>query len=238
MAIKDYSNLECDLPALENLKISLDNRYLLKLRDDFNLAEVEKFVRYVSTRLLAYQFGTFYDYLLEVPESSIQFSNEFVQNYDNQLAGNKKEDFHKFLLSVKTSIKNQIPAKNNGGPDLSIDWVFSMAFINLFDLQKVAIINTEDLSFTDKESCFFGRSVTAVLVQNFYNENRDIVERNFEVIKAEDPANSKSVNELLSKQRDICLTRAETIALLDARKCLVTGKPLSTILSPEFGLSK
>lgn len=238
MAIKDYSNLECDLPALENLKITLDKRYLLKLRDDFNLAEVETFVRYVSTRLLAYQFGTFYDYILEVPASTVQFSHEFVQGYTNQLAGDKKEDFHKFLLSVKTSIKNKIPKKNNGAADLSIDWVFSMAFIDLFDLKKVAIINTEDLSFTDKEACFFGRSVGAVLVQDFYNNNRDVIERNFEVIKADDPQNSKSVNELLSKQRDLCLTRTETIAMLDAKKCSVTGQPLSIILSPEFGLAK
>jgi hypothetical protein len=235
--IKDYSNLECDLPPLENLKIELQKRYLLKLRDDFNPAEVETFIKHVATRLLAYQFGTFYDYILEVPANTVQFSHEFVQGYTNQLAGDKKEDFHKFLLSVKTSIKNKAPKKNNGAADLSIDWVFSMAFIDLFDLKKVGIINTEDLSFTDKEACFYGRSVAAVLVQDFYNNNRDIVERNFEVIKADDPANSKSVNELLSKQRDICLTRSQTIEMLENKKCVMTGQPLSIILSPEFSLT-
>lgn len=235
--IKDYSNLECDLPALENLKIELQKRYLLKLRDDFNQSEVEQFVTHIATRLLAYQFGTFYDYILDVPKDTIQFSHEFVQGYTNQLAGDTKEDFHKFLLSVKTSIKNKAPKKNNGAADLSIDWVFSMAFINLFDLKKVGIINTEDLSFTDREACFYGRSVAAVLVQDFYNNNRDIVERNFEVIKADDPANEKSVNELLSKQRDLCLTRSQTIEMLENKKCVMTGKPLSIILDPEFTLS-
>jgi hypothetical protein len=186
--------------------------------------------------LLAYQFGTFYDYILEVPADTIQFNHEFVQGYTNQLAGDKKEDFHKFLLSVKTSTKNKAPKKNNGAAELSIDWVFSMAFIDLFDLKKVCIINTEDLSFTDKEACFYGRSVASILVQDFYNNNRDIIERNFEVIKADDPANTKSVNELLSKQRDLCLTRAQTIELLEAKKCVITGKPLSVILDSEFSL--
>lgn len=236
--IKDYSNLECDLPPLENLKIELQKRYLLKLRDDFNPSEVEQFITYMATRLLAYQFGTFYDYILEVPANTMQFSHEFVQGYTNQLAGDKKEDFHKFLYSVKTQIKNKAPKKNNGAADLSIDWVFSMAFIDLFDLKKVGILNTEDLSFTDKEACFFGRSVAAVLVQNFYDSHRDIMERNFEVIKADDPANSKSVMELLSKQRDLCLTRSQTIALLEAKKDVLTGTPLSVILDPEFSLSK
>lgn len=235
--IKDYSNLSCNLVPLEKIKIELSNRYLLKLRDDFNPTEVQDFVTHVATRLLAYQFGTFYDYILEVPKDTVQFSTEFVQGYTNQLAGDRIEDFHKFLLSVKTSIKNKIPKKNAGAADLSIDWVFSMAFIDLFDLKKVAIINTEDLSFTDTEACFFGRSVMAVLVQDYYNSRRDIVERNFEVIKADDPANTKSVNELLSKQRDICLTRSQTIELLENKKCLVTGKPLSVILSPDFSLT-
>lgn len=234
--IKDYSNLECDLPPLENLKIEFQKRYLLRLRDDFNQSEVEHFVTHLAQRLLAYQFGTFYDYILSVPKDTQQFSHEFVQGYTNQLAGDKKEDFHKFLYSVNTSIKNQIPKKNNGAADLSIDWVFSLAFIDLFDLKKVAILNTEDLSFTDKEACFFGRSVAAVLVQDYYNTNRDVIERNFEVIKADDPNNEKSVKELLSKQRDLCLTRSQTIEMLETKKCLVTGKPLSVILDPEFSL--
>jgi hypothetical protein len=236
--IKDYSNLECNLPALENLKIELSNRFLLKLRDDFNPAEVEEFHNYLATRLLAYQFGTFYDYLLEVPKSSIQFSHEFVQGYTNELADNKKEDFHKFLLSVKTTEKNAVPKINNGAKEIQIDWVFSMAFIDLFKLPKVGIINTEDLSFTDKEACFFGRSVIAVLVQNFYNNRRDIIERNFEVIKADDPNNSSSVLELLGKQRDVCLSRSQTIEMLEAKKCAVTGRPLSDILDMEFSIAK
>ena len=236
--IKDYSNLECDLPPLENLKIELTNRYLPRLRDDFNPKEVEQFVSYLATRLIAYQFCTFYDYLLEVPANTITYSSEFVQGYTNQLAGDKKEDFHKFLLSVKTSIKNDIPNVNNGAKELSIDWVFAAAFIDLYDLKKVMVMNVEDLSFTDKEACFFGRSVAAVLIQNFYNENRDIFERNFEVLKADDPENSKSVQELLSKQRDICLTRTQTIELLQAKKCAVTGRPLSDILKPDFSIAK
>lgn len=235
--IKDYSNLECDLAPLENLKIELGKRYLLKLRDDFNEAEVQHLITHVATRLLAYQFGTFYDYILEVPADTVQFSHEFVTGYTNQLAGDKKEDFHKFLLSVKTSIKNKVPKINNGAADLSIDWVFSMAFIDLFDLKKVGIINTEDLSFTDKDACFFGRSVAAVLIQDYYNTNRDVIERNFEVIKADDPNNEKSVKELLSKQRDLCLTRSQTIELLEAKKCAVTKKPLSVILDPDFRLA-
>ena len=238
MAIKDYSNLECDLPALENLKIELNNRYLLRLRDDFNPQEVQEFVEFLATRLLAYQFGTFYDYMLTVDSSAATFSHEFVQGYTNQLAGDKKEDFHKFLFSVKATEKNKAPKQNNGAKELSIDWVFSLAFIDLFDLNKVAIVNTEDLSFTDKEACFFGRSVIATLVQNFYNQRRDIVERNFEVLKAEDPANSKSVNELLSKQRDLCLTRTQTIELLQAKKCVITGRPLSDILEMDFKVTK
>lgn len=236
--IKDYSNLECDLPPLENLKIQLQQRYLLKLRDDFNPSEVEQFVTYMATRLLAYQFGTFYDYILEVPANTAQFSHEFVQGYTNQLAGDKKEDFHKFLYSVKTQVKNAATKQNNGAADLSIDWVFSMAFIDLFDLKKVGIINTEDLSFTDREACFYGRSVAAVLVQNFYDAHRDIVERNFEVIKADDPINAKSVTELLSKQRDLCLTRSQTIDILNNKKDVLTGTPLSIILDPEFSLTK
>jgi hypothetical protein len=236
--IKDYSQLECDLPALENLKIELSNRYLLKLRDDFNPKEVEEFQTYLATRLLAYQFGTFYDYLLEVPASAVQFSHEFVQGYTNELADNKKEDFHKFLFSVKTTEKNKIPKINNGAKEIQIDWVFSTAFIDLFKLNKVCIMNTEDLSFTDKEACFFGRSVISVLVQNFYNNRRDVIERNFEVIKADDPANTSSVNELLSKQRDICLSRTATIEMLQNKKCAVSGRPLSDILDMEFSLVK
>jgi hypothetical protein len=208
------------------------------LRDDFNPAEVEEFHSYLATRLLAYQFGTFYDYLLEVPKSSIQFSHEFVQGYTNELADNKKEDFHKFLLSVKTTEKNAVPKINNGAKEIQIDWVFSMAFIDLFKLPKVGIINTEDLSFTDTEACFFGRSVIAVLVQNFYNNRRDIIERNFEVIKADDPNNSSSVLELLGKQRDVCLSRSQTIEMLEAKKCAVTGRPLSDILDMEFSIAK
>lgn len=236
--IKDYSNLECDLPPLENLKIELGKRYLLNLRDDFNPAELEFVVTYVASRLLAYQFGTFYDYLLEVPANTIQFSHEFAQGYTNQLAGDKKEDFHKFLLSVKTSIKNKVPKINKGAADLSIDWVFSMAFIDLFELKKVSIVNTEDLSFTDKDACFYGRSVVAVLIQDLYNNHRDIIERNFQVLQADDPKNTSSVKQLLEKQRDLCLTRTQTIELLDAKKCAVTGRPLSDILKPDFALGK
>lgn len=95
-------------------------------------------------------------------------------------------------------------------------------------------MNTEDLSYEQKEACFFGRSMGAIFMQNFCNQYPEIVSRNFTVIKLEADENQKSGNEILKLQRDICLSRQAAIDNLSGIKGKLNGFEFKTLLDKDF----
>lgn len=237
--VENVNDLECDLVPLEKIKPDLKNRHLLTLKDNFNVKEVEHFVEWVGQRLFSYQFATFYEYGLQLDKSECTVSHELFKDYDNRITG-EKEDFYRFSYQVKTSIENKHQSVNNGPDKLeNVEWNFSVSFINIDNLPKIAFINTEDLSFKQKEACFYGRSVVALLVQDYVKKHHsDMARRNFEIINADDPQYAKAAEELMKKQRDLCLTRAETQNLLKSIKCVETKKDFSLLTEDDYSLVK
>jgi len=239
MIVENVNDLECDLVPLDKIKPNLNNRHLLTLKDNFNVKEVEHFVEWVGQRLFQYQFATFYEYALELKKTECTVSHELFKDYDNRIT-NKKEDFYRFSYQVKTSIENKHQDVNKGPDKLdNVEWNFSISFINIDNLPKIGFINTEDLSFKQKEACFYGRSVVAYLVQEYVKKHhQDKARRNFEIIDADDPTYAEASKELMKKQRDLCLTRDETKNLLKSIKCVETKKDFSVLGGDAFSLTK
>lgn len=238
MIIQDVDSLVCDLPALEELSVNLQNRYGLQLRDNFNVEEVKHFVDYVGRRLLQYQYTFFYEHLLELPKEAFEVRHEKLTKYQNKI-NNTVDDFHRFILRVQApKIKNEFKKENQGPDSLeNVDWNFAVSFLNIFDLSNFGYINTEDLKFTNPQASFFGRSVAALIVQDYINfHHRDVVKRNFNLIRLDKPEYAKSATDVIQKQRDLCLTRQETIDWLKAIKCRKTGKDLTILLDKDFDL--
>jgi len=239
MIVENVNDLECDLVPLDKIKVNLKNRHLLTLKDNFNVKEVEHFVEWVGQRLFSYQFATFYEYGIQLKKSECTVSHELFKDYDNRIT-NEKEDFYRFSYQVKTSIENKHQSVNNGPDKLeNVEWNFSVSFINIDNLSKIAFINTEDLSFKQKEACFFGRSIVAYLVQEYVKvHHQDKALRNFIIIDADAPENKVAAEELMKKQRDLCLTRDETKNLLKSIKCVETKKDFSVLATKGYSLTK
>ena len=236
MIVQDVDNLECNLKPLEELEINLDKRFGLQLKSNFNVDDVKHFVEYVGKRLLQYQFSFFYEYQLELPKDSFEVHHELIKGIENKI-NNTTDDFNRFILQVKADkIINEFKKDNNGPDSLeNIDWNFALSFINVFGLKNFGYINTEDLSFTDEKASFFGRSITAVLVQNYVKvHHQDRAEKMFNLITLGDEAHSGDAKQVLEKQRDICLSRQDAIDLLGSIKCRKTGKDLSVLLEKDY----
>lgn len=232
--VNDNTELDCTLPALEDVKVeNLDTRFFLKLKSNHNVDEVKNFLTDIGQRLLAYQFAKFYDYELTLPKSAYSVEHEYLQDFDNK-EDDCKTSFHRFTFTVKTSITNKYPKKNNGPASLDdVDWVMAMPFISILGLPDVAFINTEDLAFKQKDACFYGRSMVRLFIQNYIQNNKTLVQRNFEVIKAselEGPAKA-----IIQKQRDLSLSREEAYDHLKAMTSLDTGNDFTAIADdPNF----
>lgn len=237
MIIQDVDSLECNLPALEEVVPNVEKRYGIQLKSNFNVDEVKEFVAEVGKRLLQYQFSFFYEYQLELPKDSFEVIHEHLKGYENKI-NNTTDDFHRFIFRVKVpEIMNEFK-KQNKGPDKleNIDWNFAVTFLNVFDLKNFGYINTEDLSFTNAQASFYGRSVVALLVQDYVKTiNPALASRNFNLIKCDaDPKIRKSTEDVMKKQRDLSLTREQTLDLLKSVKCRKTGKDLTVLLDKNY----
>jgi hypothetical protein len=236
MIIQDVDSLETTLPPLEEIVPNLNNRYGLQLKSNFNVDEVKEMVADVGKRLLQYQFAFFYEYQLELPKGSYEVIHEHLKGFENKINGTT-DDFHRFIFRVKVpEIVNQYKKENKGPAKLeNIDWNFAISFLNVFEMKNFGYINTEDLAFTDPAASFFGRSVVALLVQDYVRFNQPaLASRNFNLIKCDEPKLAKSAEDIIKKQRDLCLNRNETIELLRGIKCRKTGKDLTVLLDKDY----
>lgn len=234
MIVDNTENLECTLPALEEVVPDLANRYFLSLKSGANRDEVLHMVRWVGERLLAYQFGTYYEYLIQVDGNSLSTDVEDFKDHENRI-NNTKEDFSRFNFRFKGDIKNEFKKQNNGPDKLeNIDWVFSKAYVNVYDLPKVELINTEDLTFNNEACNFFGRSMHRLFLQEYIKFFPEKVKRNFEINSSDDPRYVESMTKLVSEMRNLSLSREESIKVLKNIKCLKSGKDLSVLLEKDF----
>ena len=243
MPIKNYEELTPDLEPLEDVKIKLDGLKMLQLKSNANEEEVQLFVRYLAERIYAYQVLRYLDFFPQhakkVFTENVELKTDHINEINKEAGLPEKEDFLQFTASIKDTIKNDYSAQNNGDASISVEWLLSCCFIDLTELKKVLLFNQEDLPFKEKDACYMGRSVMAVLMQNFRDQHKDIALRNFNIFSpADDPVLAKAAIEHLSKQRDITLNREETIAHLESLKCLKTGKTGVEILRPDFTVLK
>lgn len=241
MPIKNYENLTPDLEPLDQVKINLEGIKFLQLRSDFNQDEVEgHFIPYVAERMYAYQVLRFLDFFPKHKNDLFTTNSELIENHTSQIneeAGlPSKIDFWKFTASLKDTIKNKFTSVNNGEDSISVDWMLSCCFLKLTELDDVLLVNQEDLPFKEADGCYFGRSVLAVVLQEYITKHKDIAMKNFSLlIPAEaDPKIAQAAIEHLSKQRDIHLKREGTIAHLKSLKCQKTGKTGLHILDDNF----
>lgn len=239
MPICQYEKLTPDLEPLEEVKIDLNGINLLQLKDNFNQEEVQHFVDFLGRRIYAYQVLRFLDFLPNHSPDKIKPNAELIKDYTNKIneeAGlPAKQDFWKFTLSIKDSLVNKFKAINNGEDNVQVDWVFSCVFLTLTELQNVLLFNQEDLPFKEAEGCYFGRSVLARLIQEYFDQHREIMMRNFNILQpSNNPVLAAAAKEHLSKQRDIKCKRAQTEAHLASLKCQKTGKTGMEILKAEF----
>lgn len=85
--------------------------------------------------------------------------------------------------------------------------------------------------------CYFGRSVLAVVLQEYITQHKDIAMKNFNIlIPADDPKLAAATTEHLQKQRDIHLKREEAMKHLEGLKCQKTGKTGLEILKADFDI--
>lgn len=242
MAILNYENLTPDLEPLDSIKINLEGIKLLQLRSDFNQKEVEEtFIPYVAKRMVAYQVLRFLDFLPEFKENVFSTNTEYIEDHTSQINKDaglpEKISFYKFTASIKDNIKNDYKAINNGEESISVDWMLSCVFLQLTDLKDVLLVNQEDLPFKEKEGCYFGRSVLAVVIQNFIRDHKDIAQKNFNIlVPADDAVLAAATEEHLKKQRDIHLKREQAIEHLKDLKCQKTGNTGESILSKDFDI--
>jgi hypothetical protein len=240
MAIHNYEKGTPALEPLDQVKIDLNGVKLLQLRSDFNQDEVQgHFIPYVAKRMYAYQVLRFLDFYPEHKEDIFTTNTELIEDHTSQInkeAGlPEKIDFWKFTASIKDTIKNDFKAVNNGEESISVDWMLSCCFLQLTELKDVLLVNQEDLPFKEEEMCYFGRSVLAVVLQEYITQHRDIAMKNFNImVPAEDPKLAAAATEHLQKQRDIHLKRDGAIAHLKSLKCQKTGKDGLEILKGDF----
>ena len=189
--------------------------------------------------MYAYQVLRFLDFFPEHKENIFTTATELIEDHTSQInkeAGlPEKIDFWKFTASIKDTIKNDFKAVNNGEESISVDWMLSCCFLQLTELKDVLLVNQEDLPFKEEEMCYFGRSVLAVVLQEYITQHRDIAMKNFNImIPAEDPKLAAAATEHLQKQRDIHLKRDGALAHLQSLKCQKTGKTGLEILKGDF----
>lgn len=244
MPILNYERLTPDLEPLDQVKIDLEGIKFLQLRSDFNQSEVEgHFIPYVAQRMYAYQVLRFLDFFPEHAQNIFSTNTELIEDHTSQInkeAGlPEKIDFYKFTASIKDSIKNDYKKVNNGEDSISVDWMLSCCFLQLTDLKDVLLVNQEDLPFKEAEGCYFGRSVLAVVIQQYIQDFRDIAMKNFNImVPAKDPKLAAAATEHLSKQRDIHLKRDAALAHLGSLTCQKSGLTGSEILKEEFTVLK
>jgi hypothetical protein len=189
--------------------------------------------------MYAYQVLRFLDFFPEHAENIFTTNTELIEDHTSQInkeAGlPEKIDFWKFTASIKDTIKNDFKAVNNGEESISVDWMLSCCFLQLTELKDVLLVNQEDLPFKEEEMCYFGRSVLAVVLQEYITRHRDIAMKNFNIlVPAEDPKLAAAATEHLQKQRDIHLKRNEALLHLQSLKCQKSGKSGLEILKDEF----
>ena len=244
MPIKNYENLTPDLIPLDKVKINLDGIKLLQLRSDFNQDEVEgHFIPYVAKRMYAYQVLRFLDFFPEHEAKVFSTNTELIEDHTSQINKDaglpEKIDFYKFTASIKDTIKNDYKNINNGEDSISVDWMLSCCFLQLTELKDVLLVNQEDLPFKEKDGCYFGRSVLAVVIQEYISQHKDIAMKNFNIlVPADDAKLAAATEEHLKKQRDIHLKREEAIEHLKSLKCQNTGKTGASILEEDFDILK
>lgn len=243
MPIKNYENLTPDLEPLDKVKVNLEGIKFLQLRSDFNQDEVQDhFIPFVAKRMYAYQVLRFLDFFPEHKSDLFNTNAELIENHTSQIneeAGlPSKIDFWKFTASLRDTIKNDFKAINNGEDSISVDWMLSCCFLKLTELDDVLLVNQEDLPFKEKDGSYYGRSVLAVVLQEYINQHKDIAMKNFNLLvpAEEDPKIAQAAIEHLSKQRDIHLKREQTLEHLKELKCQKTNKTGLDILSPEFDI--
>lgn len=244
MPILNYENLTPDLESLDKVKINLDGIKLLQLRSDFNQEEVEgHFIPFVAKRMYAYQVLRFLDFFPEHAQDIFSTNTELIEDHTSQInkeAGlPEKIDFWKFTASIKDTLKNDYKSINNGEDSISVDWMLSCCFLQLTELKDVLLVNQEDLPFKEKDGSYFGRSVLAVVIQEYITQFSDIAMKNFNVlVPSEDPKLAAATTEHLQKQRDIHLKREQALEHLKSLKCQKSGKTGLEILKTDFDVLK
>jgi hypothetical protein len=244
LSILNYEKLTPDLEPLDQVKINLDGIKLLQLRSDFNQDEVQgHFIPFVAKRMYAYQVLRFLDFIPEHASNIFSTNTELIENHTSQInkeAGlPEKIDFYKFTASIKDTLKNDYGKVNNGEASISVDWMLSCCFLQLTELKDVLLVNQEDLPFKEADGCYFGRSVLAVVLQEYISLYKDIAMKNFNIIvPAEDPKLAAACTEHLQKQRDLHLKRDAAIAHLKSLKCVKSGRTGLDILDKDFEILK
>lgn len=242
--ILNYEKLTPDLEPLDKVKINLEGIKLLQLRSDFNQDEVQgHFIPFVAKRMYAYQVLRFLDFLPEHDKNIFSTNTELIEDHTSQInkeAGlPEKIDFYKFTASIKDTLKNDFKKINNGEDSISVDWMLSCCFLQLTELKDVLLVNQEDLPFKEADGCYFGRSVLAVVIQEYITQYKDIAMKNFNImVPANDPKLAAAATEHLQKQRDIHLKRNEALDHLKSLKCQRTGKTGLDILKLDFDVLK
>jgi len=236
MIITDFDNLECTLPALEKVVFNPSKRYAFRLKSNANHKEVEQFFQYVGERLFAYQVLNYYEFLPELPKGSVTVKHQFDADIDNQV-NNIKEGINRYIVNIKTTLKNPHAEKNKGKPEVEVDWYFAGSAVSTYSLNQAFYINTEDLRFNIPQANFFGRSLSALFLRQFAVDHPAIFQRNFEILKAEDQAHTDSFKEIVMKQRDLSLTAEDQKQVLLSLKCLNSGKDGTEIMKKNFSLT-
>lgn len=189
--------------------------------------------------MYAYQVLRFLDFFPEHNKDIFSTNTELIEDHTSQInkeAGlPEKIDFWKFTASIKDTLKNDYKSVNNGEDSISVDWMLSCCFLQLTELKDVLLVNQEDLPFKEKDGCYFGRSVLAVVIQEYITQFKDIAMKNFNTLKpSEDPKLAAATEEHLKKQRDIHLKRDKALEHLKSLKCQKTGKTGLEILNKDF----
>lgn len=240
--ILNYENLSPDLEPLDKIKINLDGIKLVQLRSDFDQKEVEEhFMPYVAKRMAAYQILRFLDFYPEFKANVFSTNTEFIEDHSSQInkdAGlEDKISFFKFTASIKDTLKNEFKSINNGEDSISVDWMLSCVFLQLTTLKDVLLVNQEDLPFKEAEGCYYGRSVLAVIIQNYLTQYPEVAMKNFNIlVPADDAVLAASTEEALKKQRDIHLKREQAIDHLKSLTCSKSGLTGEALLSKDFDI--
>lgn len=194
--------------------------------------------------MLAYQVLRFLDFIPEFDSKVFKTNTELVEDHSSQInkeAGlPEKLDFYKFTAPVKDTLKNDFKKINNGEDSISVDWMLSVCFLDLTHLSKVMLVNQEDLPFKEKDGCYFGRSVLAVCIQEYYKNHRDIFLKNFTILepKLKGGIIAQAAEEHLSKQRDLHLNREGALEHLKSLKCQKSGRTGLDIVDVGFSILK